>query len=374
MNIITLLTNRKKGALTFLLLVLACLIIATSASANIEETNPSPLVMTYPNGEESLLLGENVIVDFTLPPNIRPEEVTGKLFIYLKQGNEFLGRINDTEGYLQGFTEWRDTFYLAGSDTKQAAPGDDYKLWIGIKKDANSPEDLNDPNLWSYVDESDSPFSIYTDRSGDPVKSINLLFPNGGEELVEGEQYEITWNSNRVTGVSILLNNVEWIAGNITNTGSYIWTASRMGLDTEEFKIQIFGLKGNSDGLVSDSSDYTFTIANAPAPQVLNSYPDGELPNNTNDVEMILTTDIPAFCRYNMHEDTPFDLMTPFTVTAQGDNRDTHSQVLTDYRKHMLTYVYVKCKGFNGAEMEVSHVVSFTAGKDTPNSDNRKLR
>lgn len=113
-----------------------------------------------------------------------------------------------------------------------------------------------------------------------PVRSFQIISPNGGETLIEGQQYTITWNSTRnFDAVHLFYSDTNGfsrgIASNIPDTGSYVWPAvTRDDLTDTKYKIGIIGFV-NNQFVSQDKSDdfYTFALPTptpTPTPIVCN--------------------------------------------------------------------------------------------------------
>lgn len=105
----------------------------------------------------------------------------------------------------------------------------------------------------------------------DPVYAINLLSPLAGDEYLQGEQINITWETTEdpisyvtlyyqadVSGDDYVGTDYFEIATNVPNTGSYNWTVPSEAFDTDEAYIYLFGTDLASD-LASDSEG-PFTV------------------------------------------------------------------------------------------------------------------
>ncbi len=118
----------------------------------------------------------------------------------------------------------------------------------------------------SPVDESDNTFSIT------PVKSITVTYPNGGENLIAGTLYNITWTSQGVSNVRIeyrigTSGDYEVIIESTPSDGSYEWSPSTVA---SFYKLRI----SNADGSTPvDESNGTFTVLDEPSISLLT--PDG---------------------------------------------------------------------------------------------------
>jgi len=101
-------------------------------------------------------------------------------------------------------------------------------------------------------------------NGGNPVgpsgSELTIISPNGGELLIAGTQFEITWTSNGIGTVKIEYtsdNGSNWtiLAADYPNTGSYNWV-SVPEIVSNEYLIKIT----TSDNLASDQSDRAFGI------------------------------------------------------------------------------------------------------------------
>ena len=106
-------------------------------------------------------------------------------------------------------------------------------------------------------DVSDGVFTIF-----DPTQvSVEVLIPNGGESLSEGEEYYITWASTGINHVFIEYSTTsgeEWIPIDIVPAigGRFTWTVPDAPSDS--CLIRISG--ADSPGDPSDVSDAVFSI------------------------------------------------------------------------------------------------------------------
>ena len=99
---------------------------------------------------------------------------------------------------------------------------------------------------------------IYTAGESD---YITVTDPNGGETLDVGSEFDITWESNSSSNVSIKLyvNSTfnSTIAANTINDGSYAWNIPSSIASGSNYKIKI---TSNTNSSVYDFSDGTFSI------------------------------------------------------------------------------------------------------------------
>jgi hypothetical protein len=123
-----------------------------------------------------------------------------------------------------------------------------------------------------------STFKFLTQES-----SIVIISPNGGEQLVLGQPYNIEWSSQRASlYINIILNGYDqavkeididfgknYIADSVGNTNSYQWTPTaefldKFSLNPAKYKIKITPSRGTL-GFGEDyqgESEYYFTIGN----------------------------------------------------------------------------------------------------------------
>lgn len=106
---------------------------------------------------------------------------------------------------------------------------------------------------------------------------LNVTSPNGGETYTEGDVVTITWDSSPnidkiMIGYSSGPGNLNWIAFDTPNTGSYTWKVDVGNTTKESFVIDITGYDVGV-GSISDKSDGWFTVKQksefppAPAPE-----------------------------------------------------------------------------------------------------------
>ncbi|MDO8524606.1 MAG: Gmad2 immunoglobulin-like domain-containing protein [bacterium] len=109
-----------------------------------------------------------------------------------------------------------------------------------------------------------------------PQKSITVVSPNGGEQVILGQTYTIKWNSTGVDKVGVLL--IDYLSGgtrsmdisaSLSNQGVLYWGVSQNTVDAiggkvgDNYKIRVYELK--SDGTIGaqDDSDNYFTFASS---------------------------------------------------------------------------------------------------------------
>jgi len=111
-----------------------------------------------------------------------------------------------------------------------------------------------------------TPTATYAPRSSStpPVSSnfIRITSPNGGEVLMTGSTYRITWDStsdiNTVyIGYKWGDSGMDWIAPGIPNTGYYDWNVLLVGIPASQIKIYIYGY---GTAQATDESDNFLTI------------------------------------------------------------------------------------------------------------------
>ena len=115
---------------------------------------------------------------------------------------------------------------------------------------------------------SDAEFNEPVDFSGlftvkeQPVIDITVTTPNGGEDWLIGETYEITWTSENVDNVTVVYtinNGASWnsIATNIPSNGIYNWLVPDVANRSDLCKVRIYKAL---DTTIFDESDGLFSI------------------------------------------------------------------------------------------------------------------
>jgi hypothetical protein len=100
--------------------------------------------------------------------------------------------------------------------------------------------------------------------------SVNIISPNGGENLKVGSTYSIKWTSNpaRITSPSVGLylydtqgHNALQIAPSVSLTGTYDWNIpSTVKYGSYKISAYLSGLGEGAGGAIQDYSDNYFTI------------------------------------------------------------------------------------------------------------------
>jgi hypothetical protein len=172
--------------------------------------------------------------------------MTGNIMIRLYRNGALVGWIANCPA-AQGSYYWKTGTY---EDPEIQAPvGSGYAIQIRSMDG-------------SVVDFSDATFNIVN-----PVVTIALTSPNGGESWQRNSFHNITWNSQGITGniQLILYRNgavVGWIANRLATSGSYSWKVGTY--EDPEQTVPVgsgYSIKIKSwDGVYTDMSDGTFSI------------------------------------------------------------------------------------------------------------------
>jgi len=99
-----------------------------------------------------------------------------------------------------------------------------------------------------------------------PLQTIKVLSPNGGEKWEIGKEYTIRWETRgNIRSVKIMLENggkLIMLTGNIgtTNDGTHQWTPRWNNPPTGHYRLQLMSL----DGAVKDESDGSFEVISPP--------------------------------------------------------------------------------------------------------------
>jgi hypothetical protein len=150
---------------------------------------------------------------------------------------------------------------------------------------------------------------IYTAGETDYITVVN---PNGGESLEAGQIYNINWDSNSSSNISIKLyiNSTfnSDITTNTSNDGSYTWSIPNSISDGSNYKIKI---TSTSDSGVYDYSNGTFSISSSPDVDL--SIGNIDVNNGIIDIDMSSESPVSGF--QFVLSDTPDYI----TVTGAGD-------------------------------------------------------
>jgi hypothetical protein len=174
---------------------------------------------------------------------------------------------------------------LSGKELQTITPGS-YKI-IVVAPGKNGNQCFSAEPDCNY-DVSDSYFKIVAPPTP-VVPSITVLSPNGGEKLVQGKQYAITWNGDMLSTVFASLvpanstgngEGVIGIIGNVSSGNTIYWDPKSVFTDSNSgaeiavkpgtYKIYLVGnLAGVAGKTVNDMSDSYFKIAAPPVPPVV---------------------------------------------------------------------------------------------------------
>ena len=121
-------------------------------------------------------------------------------------------------------------------------------------------------NIENWLDPTNSgAYTLDGIYTAGPSEYIIVENPNGGESLQTGDIYNINWDSNASSNVSIKLYVNSTFSSNITtntsNDGSYTWSIPSSISTGSNYKIKI---TSNTSSDVYDYSDGTFSITSSP--------------------------------------------------------------------------------------------------------------
>ena len=192
--------------------------------------------VTYPNGGETLVRGQNYTVTWT------SSGISGNVKVVILKAGQFLMNLaaNDPNDGNYPFVPIA-TF----------SDGHDYQIAVS--------------NLDGSISNTGGYFSI---TSG----SIDVTYPNGGETLVRGQNYNITWTSAGVSGnvKVVILKAGQFLmnlAANDPNDGNYPFVPIATFSDGHDYQIAV----SNLDGSISNTGGY-FSITSG---SIDVTYPNG---------------------------------------------------------------------------------------------------
>ncbi len=232
------------------------IVLTACPSAPSDTTDPA-VTVTAPNGGESFSVGAITNITWSATDAMG---VTGIDILLSTDGGGSFPTTIVSNGPNGGTYAW----------TVPNSPTSTARIKVVARDAANN----------SGEDQSDANFTI-----GDfTPPSATLTDPNGGEALVGGSSFPITWSATDnvgVTGIDIFLSfNIgatydATIATNEPNDGSFSWTVNN-ALSTPTCRVKIVAIDAAST-TDEDESDADFTIGPAPSgpPSISLASPDG---------------------------------------------------------------------------------------------------
>lgn len=199
--------------------------------------NPPSFEITYPNGGETFIGGETRTITWNWNGDTNDQWVA----YYSTDGGASWNFINDG-----GFDGVNDNSEGSSIWNLPSTVVDVENCFIRVISGL-------------YGDTSDVAFTIQGN-----TEELTLLTPNGGEELIAGTSFEITWETVDVgfktqafeDVVLSYLDGQEYIViDTIANTGSYFWTVPHLQTQSAKVKVQFEG------SFVSDESNSPFSIS-----------------------------------------------------------------------------------------------------------------
>lgn len=138
------------------------------------------------------------------------------------------------------------------------------------------------------------PSAIDGTYTAGPTEYITIENPNGGEYLETGDIFNINWDSNSSSNVSIKLyvNNTfnSNITTNTSNDGTYTWSIPSSISTGSNYKIKI---TSNTSSDIYDYSDGTFSITSSPTINL--SIGDIDINNGVIDIDMSSEESVSGF-------------------------------------------------------------------------------
>jgi hypothetical protein len=199
---------------------------------NVVNTGTKALALSKPNGGEVLYVNESFRVEW-----VSSGITSIKIELSLNNG-----------------TDWNPVVLTFPADSS-------YYVWNPIP---NSPStqcllritDVSDPTV---TDKSKSVFSITLPQ---PVKSISMIAPNGGEQWLVGTTNEIRWASTNIDSVKLeytLDGGADWntIAANVPSNGLYNWLVPNVAFRSDNCRIRVSDAK---EGIPYTISQGTFSM------------------------------------------------------------------------------------------------------------------
>jgi RHS repeat-associated protein len=210
---------------------------------------PSPiLTVTSPNGGERLVVGSDYEITWST-----------------------VGTVDDVkiEYSTDSGTSWTEIIASTANEGSHAWPVPDAvsdNCLVRVSETDGDPSDV-----------SDAVFSIVPPSP----ESITVIFPNGGESLDAGLNYDITWSSTgTIDNVNIEYSTdggTSWaeIVDSTLNDGLHEWLVPEESSDECLVRVSRDIVEGSGDEPVWDVSDAVFSIVSTPLPSITITAPNG---------------------------------------------------------------------------------------------------
>ncbi len=229
-------------------------------------------IQSWLNAVHAVNPNYKLLIKHWLPSHLGSGHVTGVTYI-----TDCLN-LGSYQGAVDDYVNWANSF--SGSEVGyQIGYEEDMNWWLPMSDPAKSlvtdiKARVPSANIYSvyWVDfaiTKEFPSSGKSPSSGpspSPVSTITVTYPNGGENLSQNSQHDITWTSKNVTeNVKIELLRGTSVSNTISsgtaNTGKYSWTVPSGQTVGVDYKIRITSTSNSS---VNDTSDGNFSISAAP--------------------------------------------------------------------------------------------------------------
>lgn len=197
--------EQNKKWVVVVVIIFCCLLLAGPASAGIVWVQKAKLIAS--DGAAYDYFGSSVSIsgDYAIVGAVHDDDKggsSGSAYIFKRDGES-----------------WTHHVKLTASD---GAAGDGFGICVSISNDeiivgAHGDDDRGDASGSAYI------FIL-----GTLPGELTLLAPNGGENLVAGSTYDVTWDTNGIVENVFIEysdnNGQSWIAiDTVANTGSYPW-------------------------------------------------------------------------------------------------------------------------------------------------------
>lgn len=222
-----------------------------------EDPEEDEVRVLSPNGGETIKIGEKYRIKWSGP-----------------QDGEYVLNVQDADGYGVGLAEkgtvdGNENSWKAGNVYIQSDRG-----WVTETLEPGSYKiHINEISTgYGISDESNRTFELVGDVEEEKEFSVEVLSPNGGEEIDPSEPVRIAWTATNIDTVSIALYKSDrwlaWIHRDLDNgldgKQAISWTPTeeiieKAGTD-ENLKIYITGRRDDGNGYVDDKSDRPFAF------------------------------------------------------------------------------------------------------------------
>jgi hypothetical protein len=200
-------------------------------------------------------------------------QVAGNLVFRVRLSQAAIEPVSVDYATVDGTATVADSDYTPTSGTLNFAPGDtalDVVVALGVDATPERNETfgiiLTNPTGDVTIGMPSATGTILDDDDL-IAPTATVIYPNGGELILQGQQIDLTWTASdnvAVSGVDLQLSRsgAQWetLESNYPNTGTYAWTGSGAASTKMRFRVVVHDDPGNT---TIDASDANWTLSSS---------------------------------------------------------------------------------------------------------------